>query len=54
MHILRRRIKNKGCLYRKTRWLLRADAPGVSDAVGDADTVELPLRVEEGVGGGVP
>jgi hypothetical protein len=32
----------------------RADAPSVSDAVGDANTVELPLRMEEGVGDGVP
>jgi hypothetical protein len=34
--------------------LLLAEAPAVREAVGDADTVELPLRVEEGVGCAVP
>ena len=34
--------------------LLLADAPVVRDAVGDADTVLLPLTVEDGVGCAVP
>ena len=34
--------------------VVEAEAPGVVAAVGDADSVLLPLSVEEGVGGGVP
>jgi hypothetical protein len=34
--------------------VLDADAPTVTDAVGLAELVELPLSVEEGVAGGVP
>ena len=41
-------------LLKDTLSEVEAEAPEVREAVGLADTVELPLRVEEGVGCAVP